>query len=64
MTMTTTANLCQILGGVEERIIQYNEIALEDLSCIATRQKKQSEREIMETFIECRRQTGTIESAQ
>ena len=39
-TMTHTASLCQQLGWTEEQIIQYDELALEDHSYIATREER------------------------
>ena len=38
--MTNTVSLCQMLGGSEEQIIQYDAIALEDRSYIATWQER------------------------
>ena len=40
MTMTNTANLCQMLGWTEEGVFQFNEIALEDYSSTATREER------------------------
>ena len=47
--MTNTASLCQILGGLEERTIQYDETALEEHSSYMTRKK--SERANPGTFL-------------
>ena len=52
------------IGWTEEGITQYDKIALEDHSYTATRKRKKSAREIVETLIESRRCTRTIESAQ
>ena len=38
--MTKTTSLCQMLGGTEKQIIQYDELALEDHSHIATRKER------------------------
>ena len=40
------------IGWTEESIIHFDEIASENYSYIATKRRKKSEREIMETFIE------------
>ena len=39
--MINTANLCPILGGIRKVKIQYDKIALEDHSCIATRSRNE-----------------------
>ena len=57
---TNTPNL----GWSEERIIQYDEIALEDQSHIATKEEGSRNGELRDTIIECRGYTRTIESAQ
>ena len=38
--MTNIASLCQMLGGLEERTIQYDETALEGHSYIATKEEE------------------------
>ena len=58
--MTSTPNL----GWTEERIIQYDEIALEDQSHVATKEERSRNGELRDTIIECKGYTRTIESAQ
>ena len=60
--MTNTSSLCQILGGL--RKASFNTMKSHEKTIPTEQQDKKSEREMMGTFIECRRFSRTIESAQ
>ena len=52
------------VGWTEEQIIQYDEIALEDHSYVATWQERSRNEKSWKNFCECRRYSRAIESAQ
>ena len=52
------------IGWTEEQIIQYDAIALEDHSYVATWQERSRNRKSSNHFVECRRYSRAIESAQ